>query len=210
MSKWVYCASCLLLVVFTETVLTVSAQKLPAPPAASRAETFGDGEYRVGPEDIIEIAVWRDENLSKTAVIRPDGKITLNMIGEIVASKKTARELEQEIHTALAKFIDPPPQVNVTVKEIHSPKISVLGFVTKPGVYVIKQKTTVLGAISQAGGFSEWADQENVVLIRDGKSGPEQFKLNLKSMLKGEKETKGNKPTIFYVEPGDTIYVHED
>jgi protein involved in polysaccharide export with SLBB domain len=67
----------------------------------------------------------------------------------------------------------------------------------------------VLGAISAAGGFSEWADQKKVVVIRDGKSGPEQFKLNLEKMLKGEKETKGNKPTIFYVEPGDTIYVDE-
>jgi polysaccharide export outer membrane protein len=209
MSKWVSYASCLLVALFAGTVLTTSAQSLQKPEALNRTEKFGDGEYRVGPEDVIEIAVWRDENLSKTAVIRPDGKITLNMIGEIVASKKTSRELEQEIHTALAKFIDPPPQVSVTVKEIHSPKISVLGFVTKPGLIVIKQKTTVLGAISAAGGFAEWADQKNVVVIRDGKSGPEQFKLNLKSMLEGEKDPKGNKPTIFYVEPGDTIYVHE-
>lgn len=195
MSKWVNCASCLLVVLFAGTVFTTSAQ--------NRTEKFGESEYRLGPEDVIEVSVWKEEALSKTVVIRPDGKITLNLIGEVVASKKTATELEKEIHGAFAKFYTTnPPQVNVIVKEINSPKVSVIGEVTKPGVYPIKQKTTLLGAIAQAGGLSEWAKKDKVVVIRDSKSGPEQFKLNLDSML------KGNNDVVFYVEPGDTVYVH--
>jgi polysaccharide export outer membrane protein len=196
MSKWVNYASCLLALLLAGTVLTVSAQN-------PRTETFGDSEYRLGPEDVVEVSVWKEEALSKTVVIRPDGKITLNLIGEIVASKKTAMELEKEIHTQFAKFFTAdPPRVNVVVKEINSPKVSVAGEVKKPDVYPIRQKTTLLGVIALAGGLTEWAKKDKVVVIREGKSGPEQFKLDLESIL------KGNKDAIFYVQPGDTIYVH--
>jgi len=205
MSKWVSRFSCLL-VLLAALTLDTAAQTSKAPVQTIKltenksAETFGDSEYRLGPEDIVDVFVWKEDDLTEMAVVRPDGKITVNLIGEIVASGKTAKELESEIQTRLLKFFA-QPQVTVRVKEINSPKISVFGEVKKPDVYRIKQKTTVLGAIALAGGFTEFAKQNKVVVIRDGASGQEQFKLDLDSML------RGNKEPAFYIQPGDTVYV---
>jgi polysaccharide export outer membrane protein len=205
MSKWVHCSSCLLLFI-AGTVLNSSAQNLRTPPQVIKTtEAFGDSEYRLGPEDVIEVFVWKEDDLSGTAVVRPDGKITMKLIGEIVASKKTARELETEILSALKKFnTDPSLKVNVVVKEVNSPKVSVFGEVKKPDVYRIKQKTTVLDAIALGGGFTEFAKRDKVVVIREGKSGQEKFKLNLESMLQGKKDE-----AVFFLQPGDTVYVPE-
>jgi polysaccharide export outer membrane protein len=201
MSKWVSCALCLL-VLLTGVALITPAQTLKSSAKTIKhAETFGDSEYRLGAEDVVGVVVLKEEDLSVTAVVRPDGKITVPMIGEIVATNKTARELESEIQTKLTKFIS-NPQVNVVVREVNSPKVSVSGEVKKPDVYRIKQKTTVLAAIALAGGFTEFAKQDKVTVIRDGANGPEQFKLNLDSMLRGKNEN------IFYIQPGDTIWVH--
>jgi polysaccharide export outer membrane protein len=164
------------------------------------AEVFGDGEYRLGAEDVVGVVVLKEEDLSVTAVVRPDGKITVPMIGEIIATGKTARELESEVQTKLTKFIS-TPQVNVVVKEINSPKVSVFGEVKKPDVYHIRKKTSVIEAIALAGGFTEFAKKNKVVVTRDGGSGQEKFKLNLEAMLEGSNENS------FFIQPGDTIYV---
>jgi len=200
MSKSVRSLSCLLLFM-SGFVLITPAQTLQGPAQTTkRATEFGDIEYRLGPEDIVDVFVWKEEDLSVTAVVRPDGKITVPLIGEIVASGKTARQLESEVQTRLLKFLA-QPQASVIVKEVNSPKISVFGEVKKPDVYRIKQKTTVLGAIALAGGFTEFAKQNKVVIIRNGPLGKEQFKLNVDSFLRGDSES------VFYVQPGDTVYV---
>jgi polysaccharide biosynthesis/export protein len=200
MSKWVRFTSCLLLSL-SAMVLSISAQTSKAPVLPVKyAEPFGDGEYRIGPEDVIEVFVWNEEELAVTAVVRPDGKITVKLIGDIVASGKTAKELESEIRTKLVPFIE-GAKVNAVVKEINSPKVSVGGEVRKPDVYTIKQKTTVLGAISLAGGLTEYAKKDKIVVMREGPGGQQQFTLKLNDMV------RGSNPSVFYVEPGDTIYV---
>lgn len=175
-----------------------SAEILPQKPQASPG--FGKEEYRLGPEDVVEIFVWKEPELSRTVVVRPDGKISMPLITELEASGKTAAQLQTEITTKLRQLVT-DPVVNVIVKEINSPKISVLGEVRKPDVYSIKHKVTVLDAIALAGGFTEFAKRDKVLVLRNGSSGQQRIALNLKRLLKdggGE---------VFYLEPSDTVYV---
>src|SRR5512140_1927194 len=116
---------------------------------------FGEGEYRMGPEDVVQVFVWKEPDLSTTAQIRPDGKLSLPLVGEIEATGKTATALQTELATKLKQFVN-NPVVTVTIKEINSPKVSVLGQVRKPDRYRIKQRITVLEAIALAGGFTDW------------------------------------------------------
>lgn len=200
MSKWFRCASCLVLLLagtLRQTpAQTPNASALPI----KHAESFGDSEYRIGPEDVVEVFVANEDEFSVTAIVRPDGKITGKMIGEIIASGKTAKELESEIQTKYRDYLE-NPKVNVVVKEINSPKFSVVGEVRKPDVYPIKQKTTVLAAIALAGGFTEFAKQNKVIVLRNGPSRQQTFKLDLKSMLSGKNQS------VFYIEPGDSVNV---
>jgi len=200
MSKWFRFAGCVLLLL-TGTVAETSAQtpKASAQPV-KLAERFGDGEFRIGAEDVVEVFVANEDELSGTAMVRPDGKITVKLVGDIVAAGKTAKELESEIQTKFTKFLD-TPKVNVVVKEVNSPKISVIGEVRKPDVYKIKGKTTALEVIALAGGFTEYAKKSKVTVIRGGAVRPEKFDIDLDSILKGKTRT------VFYIEPGDTVNV---
>jgi polysaccharide biosynthesis/export protein len=167
---------------------------------SDRPDTFGESEYQLGPEDVIQVFVWKEDDLTTTVTIRPDGKITLPLIGEIVASKKTANQLQQEVGEKYKTYVA-KPVVNVIVKEVNSPKVSVFGEVRKPDVYKIKQRTTVLDIVAAAGGLTEFAKKNKVRVIRDDPKGPQQFMLNLDLML------DGGKTPIFYLQPGDKIYV---
>jgi len=118
--------------------------KLPA------SMVTGGPDYRLGPEDVIDVFVWKEPDLSTSVVIRPDGKISLPLANELEASGKTANELQQEITERLRRYVT-QPIVNVMVKQINSLKISVLGEVRKPDVYRIKNRVTVLDAIAMAG-----------------------------------------------------------
>jgi len=182
--------------------IAFAAQSGELLPQKSQANPgFGREEYRLGPEDVVEIFVWKEPELSRTVVVRPDGKISMPLITELVASGKTAAQLQTEITTKLRQLVT-DPVVNVIVKEINSPKISVLGEVRKPDVYSIKHKITVLDAIALAGGFTEFAKRDKVLVLRNGSSaGQQRIALNLKRLLRdggGE---------VFYLEPSDTVYV---
>jgi polysaccharide export outer membrane protein len=201
MSKWVRCASCLLLLL-AGVVLETPAQTPKAPLQEIKpAEPFGEGEYRIGAEDVIEVFVANEDGLSVTTVVRPDGKITMKLVGELVAKGKTAKELVSEIEKKIVAWIEPAPTINVVVKEINSPKISVFGEVRKPDVYVIRQKTTVFDAIAMAGSFTDYAKRNKVTIHREGPLRLEKIELNLDSMLRGKDRS------MFYIEPGDTVYV---
>jgi polysaccharide export outer membrane protein len=192
------CGIVLGVILITTCNNTVSAQNVRK--TADHPESFGESEYQLGPEDVIQVFVWKEVDLTTTAVIRPDGKVSLPLIGEIVASQKTPNQLQLEISEKLQAFVS-MPVVNVIVKEVNSPKVSVFGEVRKPDVYKIKQRTTVLDAVAAAGGLTEFAKKNKVVVIRNSSKGSQRFTLNLDSMLDGGKEP------IFYLQPGDTIYV---
>jgi polysaccharide export outer membrane protein len=161
---------------------------------------YGDSEFRLGPDDVIEVSVYQDKELSATVPVRPDGKISIPLIGEMPASGKTATELQKEISLRYAKFIA-EPSVTVVVKEVNSPKVSVLGEVKNPGMYKIKDRATVLDAIAMAGGTTDYAKKDKVTLIRVNAAGEtSRVKVNLNEQIKGGRGT-------IYILPYDKIYV---
>jgi polysaccharide biosynthesis/export protein len=157
-------------------------------------------EYRLGPEDVIEVFVWKQPELTTTVVIRPDGRISLPLTNELEASGKTAIQLQKDITEKLREYIT-QPIVNVIVRQVNSLKISVLGEVRKPDVYKIKNQVTVLDAIAMAGGFTDLARPNRVIVIRNAQYGSQRIKINVKQVVADD----GRAP--FYLQPLDTVYV---
>ncbi len=124
-----------------------------------------DPAYLLGPEDMLKIAVWKDEQLTQELVVRPDGMITFPLIGEVVASGRTAENVGLEITSRLLKFL-PSPTVTVTVLKVLSYRIYVLGQVQKPGEYQAGHHTDVLQALSMAGGLTPYASENDIKIIR--------------------------------------------
>jgi polysaccharide export outer membrane protein len=170
-------------------------------PGAGYAQHYGETEFRLGPGDVIHVFVFKEPELTVDVPVRPDGKVSLPLIGELSASGKTALELQKEVSQKLTQYIA-EPSVNVIVKEINSAQVSVLGEVKTPGMYKIKDRATVLDAIAMAGGFTEYAKRDKVTVIRTASSGEQKrFKVNVDDQIKGK---NGD---LFYVLPYDKIYI---
>ena len=159
-----------------------------------------EAEYRLGPEDVIEVFVWKEPELTTTVVIRTDGRISLPLANELEASGKTAVELQQEITTKLTTYVL-HPVVNVMVKQVNSLKISVLGEVRRPDVYRLKNRVTILDAIAMAGGFTDLARPNKVTVLRSTPGGPQRIKINIKQLV------ADGSGAPFYLETLDTVYV---
>jgi polysaccharide export outer membrane protein len=175
----------------------LTAADVVTPPGSP---TSAEAEYRLGPEDVIEVFVWKEPEATTTVTIRSDGRISLPLAGEIEATGRTAIELQQEITTKLSQYVN-QPVVNVMVKQINSLKISVLGEVRRPDVYKIKSRVTVLDAIAMAGGFTDLARPSKVVVLRNTPAGPQRIMVNIKQLV-GD----GSKAP-FYLQTLDTVYV---
>lgn len=121
--------------------------------------------YLLGPEDLLKVAVWKDEQLTQELVVRPDGMISFPLIGEVQASGRTVEDVRSEIALRLTKFL-PNPNVTVTVLKVLSYRIYVLGRVNKPGEYQAGHHTDVLQALSMAGGLTAYASENNIKIIR--------------------------------------------
>jgi polysaccharide export outer membrane protein len=169
--------------------------------SSAAAQGYGDSEFKLGPDDVIEVSVYQEKDLSATVPVRPDGKISLPLVGEMPASGKTAVELQKEIALRLKQYIA-EPAVTVVVKEVNSPKVSVFGEVKTPGVYKIKDRATLLDAVALAGGLTEFAKRDKITVFRlDAKGDLQRIKLNIDDQI------KGRRPEPFYVLPYDKIYV---
>jgi polysaccharide export outer membrane protein len=158
-------------------------------------------EYRIGPEDTLQIAVWRNEALSKTVAVRPDGMISLPLVNDLKAAGLTPAELRQVIMRKLADYM-PNPEVSVILTEVRSFKVSVLGEVRRPARYELKSWTTILDVLALAGGFTEFAARNRIVVLRpEGKAIKSiQFNYNRIVSAPGEQEN-------FYLHPGDIVLV---
>lgn len=128
------------------------------------------GDYEIGPEDVLEISVWKEEDLQREVLVRPDGWLTFPLIGNIQAAGRTAQQLDQDITSRLKKYI-PDPVVTVTVKKIQGLKVFVIGKVGKPGEYNVGRYVDVLQALTLAGGLTPFADEDSIKILRkkDGK-----------------------------------------
>lgn len=144
--------------------------------------------------------MWKEADLSTTVTVRPDGKISLPLAGELDASGKTALQVQQELTDRLQPYLK-QPVITVIVKQINSLKISVLGEVRKPDVYKIKNRVTVLDAVAMAGGFTDLARPNRIVVLRNTPAGPARFVVDINQLVKDKDGTP------FYLEPLDTVYV---
>jgi polysaccharide biosynthesis/export protein len=157
-------------------------------------------EYRIGPGDKLRVEVYKDAQLSQSVQVRPDGKITLPLIGDLDANGATPLELRETIAKSLKEFIT-TPTVTVIVVEALASKVYVMGEVTHPGTMELHGPTTILQALAMAGGFKEFANTKDVRVLRP-KSGNsvETIRFNYKDVLNGDA-----KP--FYLRSGDTVVV---
>lgn len=156
-------------------------------------------EYRIGADDVIEVLVWKEPGLSTTVPVRPDGRITVPLAGEVDAEGRTPVELAREIGLKLASTVL-SPTVTVAVKEIRSAQVYVFGEVARPGAYPLRGGLTLVQALAVAGGLTEFADQDGIVILRresDGKA------MRLRGNLRGT--LRGGSP--LYLQPGDTVVV---
>jgi polysaccharide export outer membrane protein len=153
--------------------------------------------FKLGPEDVLLVRVWREPELSGLVAIRPDGKINLPLVGEMTAAGLTPEQLTAAVTEALTKFIN-RPQVLVSVQAVRSRKYLISGEVNRPGVYPLVTPITVMEAIVQAGGLKEFASKGKITILR----GDKRLKFNYGDVVKG-KNLSQNIP----IEHGDHVVV---
>ena len=161
----------------------VWAQETKKPPATGPIQIFES--YVIGQGDLLEVFVWRNDQLSREVVVRPDGKISLPLIQDVQAEGLRILQLKEQITRRFSEYLE-HPKVTVIVKEINSYKVSVLGRVVKPGVYPITGNTTLVEAISMAGGFTEWANRRKITVIRNEGDKKKKFRVNYKKIISGK------------------------
>jgi len=172
-----------------------------ATPTEGTGKTPGETEYKIGPQDLIRIDVWKEPDISRTIPVRPDGKISLPLLNDVPAAGLTSLELAASIREGLKKYIN-NPQVTVTVTEINSRRVFVTGEVVKPGALPLLPNMTVLQALSSCGGFTQFARTKNIYVLRqeDGKQVKHPF--NYKEVVAGKKAEDN-----IALQPGDVIVV---
>jgi polysaccharide export outer membrane protein len=169
--------------------------------AAAAVATPDQDKYLLGPEDAIEISVWKEPDLTKQLVVRPDGKITYPLIGEVQAAGRTVKQLQEEILKRLEKFVT-DAHVTVILLKAQNYKIYVTGKVNKPGDFVIGKPVNVMQAISMAGGLTPFASPRSIMVLRSVGGKEEVFPFNYKDVAKGQ-FLEQNRTLL----PGDVVVV---
>lgn len=161
-----------------------------------------DREYVIGPKDLLSINVWRDSELSLSVPVRPDGKISLPLIGDVVASGLTPDALQHRITQGLDAYLR-NPQVTVIVEQANSHKFYVIGQVAHPGAYPLATSVTVLDALATAGGLGQFAHSKQIYLLRSMPNGARQrIRFDYKAAVNGERAY-----SEIELQPGDSLVV---
>jgi polysaccharide biosynthesis/export protein len=161
-------------------------------------------DYKIGPEDVLEVSVWQNEALSKTVTVRPDGKISLPLIGDVQVAGQTADQVREAITAQLKGYYKDHPPVSVIVLQTNGYVIYVMGEVQRPAQYQVKRGTTCLQAIALAGGFTPFASTNNIVVLRNSNGYKTQIAIPIKSkdIISGE-----NLKNNILLNSGDTMVV---
>jgi polysaccharide biosynthesis/export protein len=184
-----------------QTSAASSANPAPSAEAAATPKAH-DNSFVIGNDDVLAINVWKEPDISRSIPVRSDGKISLPLVGEVQAAGETPLKLEQEIAARLKNFIE-EPEVTVIVQQINSQKFNILGYVNKPGSYVLTNSATVLDAIALAGGFRDFAKQKSIYVLRQNPDGTQKrIPFNYKDVVKGKDPAQNVK-----LQPRDTIVV---
>jgi polysaccharide export outer membrane protein len=161
----------------------------------------GESTYVIGPEDVLDIKVWKEADISRSVPVRPDGKISLPLLNDVQAAGLEPMQLQAVITAGLKKFIS-DPQVTVIVMQINSRRIYVLGEVARPGAFPMLPNMTVLQALSAAGGFSQFAKLSAIYVLRTENGHQVTLPFNYKEVVRG-----GRPEQNIALKPGDTVVV---
>jgi len=168
---------------------------LPVPPAATE-------EYMIGPDDLLAVNVWKEPEISRNVVVRPDGRISLPLVGDLRASGRSPAQLQADIKALLVNYLS-NPEVTVIVQEARSQKFNILGEVEHPGAYPLSRSMTVLDAIAVAGGLRDFAKGRKIYVLRITADGSRtRLAFNYKDVIKGQ-----NLSQNVELQPRDTVVV---
>jgi len=158
-------------------------------------------DYVIGPDDVLDVSVWKEQDLTRTLQVRPDGRISMPLLNDVQAAGFTPSQLAQTISERLKKYLT-APQVTIIVTQINSQRVYVIGEVTRPGAYPLLPGMTILQAISSAGGLTQFANSKKIFLMRNENHIQTKYPFSYKEVLDGRKAEE-NLP----VKAGDTIVV---
>jgi polysaccharide export outer membrane protein len=190
---WITCA------LLAAAVASGAAQS--AGKAGKGEQGHADPAYVIGVADVLDVVFWRDKDLSAEVVVRPDGKITLPLLNEVEAGGLTPEQLRQSILERARRFIE-EPTASVIVKQINSRQVFILGEVAKPGTYPLAGRATVLQLIATAGGLTEFAARDEIVVLRNLGGAPQRHRVSYDAVVKGRDLTQN-----LELAAGDTIVV---
>jgi polysaccharide export outer membrane protein len=173
--------------------------KNASPATQSVAAATTDAGYKIGPQDVLRIDVWKEAEISRSVPVRPDGKISLPLLNDVQAAGHTPMELANLISEGLKKYIT-NPQVTVSVSEINSRRVYVTGEVTKPGAYPLLPNMTALQLLTSAGGFTQFARIKNIYVLRTEGGKQTKHPFNYKDVVNGKSDD-------VVLQVGDTIVV---
>jgi polysaccharide export outer membrane protein len=158
--------------------------------------------YRIGPGDMLKVVVWKHDELSTQVAVRPDGAISLPLVGDVRATGRSAPEIAADVQERLHRFYQDDPPVTVQVQEVKSYKIYVIGEVNKPGEFAPSQEVTVLMSLSLAGGFTRFADPNRIVIVRRDARGERRIPFDYSAVV-----ARGDLVQNISLELGDTVIV---
>jgi polysaccharide export outer membrane protein len=184
--------------------LAIAAALIGGRPGFVLAGTEGGpwaDEYRIGPEDVLDVTVWNHPDVARTVPVRPDGRISLPLVNDVVVAGLTATEL-RDLLTQKFTLYFPSPEISIIVREIHSFKVSVMGNVRTPGRFELKSRTTVLDALALAGGFTEFAERRRVVVLRHEGSAMKRLRFDYDDSV-----SESGSPAPMFLRPGDVVVV---
>jgi polysaccharide export outer membrane protein len=159
------------------------------------------GQYQIGTEDVLEVIIWNNAEMSRTVPVRPDGMISLPLLNDVQAAGLTAMQMRDVLVSRLTEYM-PSPEVSVIVREVKSAKVTVIGQVRTPGRYDVKTRSTVMDVLAQAGPFSNFAAVGRIFVLRADGSTTKRLSFDYNKALsrRGDQEN-------FVLEPGDIIVV---
>lgn len=168
---------------------------------ASSALAEPDRAYSPGPDDVLMISVWKEEALTREVVVRPDGKISFPLIGDVEVQGRTIGEIRDEIQIKMDEF-SPGAPVSIMITKVNSPKVFVVGKVLRPGVYLMTERMTVVQALALSGGVTPFAASDDILVLREARGKTQTLPFDYDAVAKGRYLEQN-----IYLNRGDTIVV---
>jgi polysaccharide biosynthesis/export protein len=200
LNKWRFGMAIALLAIASQAYAQDKPAAAAANSAGSKAAT-ADPNYVIGGQDVLDISVWKEAELTRTVPVRPDGKISLPLLNDVQAAGLTPTQLAAQITESLKKFVT-NPQVTVIITQINSQRIYILGEVTRAGAYPLLPDMTVLQGLSSAGGFTQFANLKKIYMFRTENGKQVKYPFNYKDVISGKASDEN-----VVLKAGDTIVV---